>query len=345
MIKNIANVGILSLLTLSGCVTDYAIHAPKEYIEVIVEVEVPVEDTGDHGWEGEVWVDHFYQSSVMDGIDILWVIDTSGSMNIHNTRLLLGIESMINVLNTLPISTQWRLAIMSADATKTDTEAQFPLTLGSDVVDATNMFNSMNTGGYEEGFDASYEYIVNNPYSNTWMRNDAALLIVFVSDEPEQSSGFADGADYVNWLNSLGRPQVFVASIVNLIPADSICNGSMSNVGTDYIDAANLLSGVVVDICSDDWSPGVTDAANQLEPVLERELTHTPIPESIAVFVDGQVYDNSLWYYDSSINSVIFTDVDAAGELIGPPANSLVEIGYVYEPRESDTGDTGDTGN
>ena len=321
--------------------TDYAMHAPKEYIEVIVEVEVPVDD----GWYGEVWVDHFYQSATMDGIDILWVIDTSGSMVTFNTRLLLGIESMMNSLNTLPATTQWRLAIISADSSKSVNETQFPLTYGSDVVDATNMFNNILSGGYEEGFDASYEYMINNSYSNTWMRNDAALLIVFVSDEPEQSSGFTDGADYINWLSSLGRPQTYVASIVNLKPVDSICNGGATNVGTDYIDAANLTSGVVVDICSEDWSPGVQDASNQLEPVLEYPLTHSPVEESIKVFVNGEVYDNSLWYYESSINSIIFTETDSSGSLVGPPASSLVEVGYVYESEEVDTGDTGDTGN
>ena len=328
------------LLTLSGCVTDYSIHAPKEYIEVIVEVEVPVEE----GWSGEVWVDHFYQSATMNGIDILWVIDRSGSMATFNARLLLGVESMMNVLNGLPPTTQWRLAMMAADATKSVNETQFPLTYGSDIVDATDMLNAVIAGGYEEGFDASYEYIINNPYSSTWMRNDAALLIVFVSDEPEQSSGFSDGADYVSWIQSLGRPQVYLASIVNLKPADSICNGGSTNVGTDYIDAANLLGGVVVDICSEDWSPGVNDAANQLEPVLEWPLTHTPIPESVNVFLDGLPYDSTLWYYEPTINSVIFTAVDTSGELVGPPASGLIEIGYVYEPSEIEL-DTGDTGN
>ena len=312
-------------------------HAPKEYIEVVVEVEVPSED----GWYGDVWVDHFYQSATMNGIDILWIIDRSGSMATHNTRLLLGIESMLNVLNGLPVTTQWRLAMMSADSTKSVNELQFPLTYGADIVDATDMFNATLMGGYEEGFDASYEYIVNNSYSNTWMRNDAALLIVFVSDEAEQSSGFTSGSDYVSWLSSLGRPQVYVSSIVNINPTYSICNGSMTNVGTDYIDATNILGGVVVDICSEDWSPGMTDAANQLEPVIEYKLTHSPVPESIEVFVDGQKYDKTLWYYESSINSVIFTEMDTTGITVGPPPSTLVEIGYVYESIEGDTGDTG----
>lgn len=337
MNKSIANVALLTLLSFTGCVTDYGIHAPKEYIEVVVEVEVPAED----GWSGDVWVDHFYQSATMNGIDILWVIDRSGSMSTHNTRLLLGIESMLNVLNSLPMTTQWRLAMMSADGTKSINEVQFPLTYGADIIDATNMFNATLKGGYEEGFDASYEYITNNAYSSTWMRNDAALLIVFVSDEQEQSSGFTGASDYVSWLSSLGRPQVYVSSIVNINPTYSICNGSMTNVGADYIDATNLLGGVVVDICSEDWSAGMTDAANQLEPVIEYELTHEPIPESIEVFVNGQVYDNSLWYYEGTINSVIFTETDASGAIVGPPASTLVEIGYVYESDEGDTGDTG----
>lgn len=327
-------------LTLAGCVTDYSIHAPKEYVEVIVEVEVPADD----GWSGEVWIDHFYQSATMDGIDILWVIDTSGSMNTHNTRLLAGIESMLNVLNGLPTTTQWRLAMMSADPTRSINETQFPLTYGSDVIDASNMFNAIITGGYERGFDASYEYITGNPYASTWMRPDAALLIVFVSDEAEQSLGFIGATDYTGWLQSLGRPQTYVASIVNLNPADSLCNGSMINVGTDYIDAANIMGGTIVDICSEDWSPGVTDATNQLEPVLEWPLTHTPIPESVAVFIDGVPYDSALWYYEPSINSIIFSETDSSGEIIGPPPSSLVEIGYVYEPLEIDL-DTGDTGN
>ena len=87
----------------------------------------------------------------------------------------------------------------------------------------------------------------------------------------------------------------------------------------------------------------MTDASTQLEPVLEFELTHTPIVESIKVFVDGLEYDPALWYYEPSINHIIFTEVDASGDLIGPPASSLVEVGYVYEEVE-ELGDTGDTG-
>ena len=47
-------------------------------IPVIKEVEVLVEDTDDDA--ADVWVEHFNQPMSVNGVDILWVIDPSGSM-------------------------------------------------------------------------------------------------------------------------------------------------------------------------------------------------------------------------------------------------------------------------
>ena len=108
-------------LFVSSCGNDYAIVAPERivYVEVEVPVEVPVPEPE----PGDVWVDHFYQSSVMDGIDIIWVIDRSGSMNQHQTRLLNGIDAMMTALP----ATNWRLVIISADEAYASAEQLFPL--------------------------------------------------------------------------------------------------------------------------------------------------------------------------------------------------------------------------
>jgi len=328
-------------LVITSCTTDYAIYGGEtEYI--YVEVEVLVEDTAPpvDPEPGEVWVDHFYQSSVMDGIDILWVIDRSGSMNTHQTRLLDGIAAMMTALP----ATNWRLAMLSADGSYASTETLFPLLPGDTLADAETMYNAIGNGQREEGFDAAYEYITNNSYAATWMRNDAALLVVFVSDEEEQGTNFSSAIDFVHWY-SLVRDYVFLASIVNFDPAVSTCNGSSINVGDRYMEATNLLSGTVVDICSEDWTPGVAEAAVEMEPKTEIELTHLPIEETIRVFTDGALYDSANWYYEPSINTVIFTETDAtSGELTGPPPNTLVEVGYVIEKYNEESSDTGDTG-
>ena len=324
--------------TLSGCWTDYSISSTREPDTVYVEVEVPVyievevEVPGEP--MGDIWVDSFNQPRSVDGVDILWIIDTSGSMYRYEPELLLGIEAM---LNALPPS-GWRLALMSNDPAKAAIEAQFPLVPGDDIDDAIDMYNAMGTGGREEGFDAAYEYITNNPYATTWMRNDAALLIVFVSDEEEQSDQYMiNVSDFTSWYGSLrGGYSTYVSSIVNVAAADSVCPSPPTaiNIGDRYMDATNYFSGIIVDICDADWSAGVTDASVMIEPHEEWPLTYQAIESTIRVFIDTILQPDTDWSYDATTNSVLFSVI--------PPGGAHVEIGYIIDPASVDTGDTGD---
>tara|TARA_Y100001938_G_C8095476_1_gene437887 strand:- start:2093 stop:3103 length:1011 start_codon:yes stop_codon:yes gene_type:complete len=332
--NTLAKLFMLVTLAVTGC-SDYTImsaHGPTEtvYVEVPGETEY-VEVPGETEY-GEIWVDHFVQPLSVDGVDILWVIDTSGSMGVYQDELLAGIEAM---MLALPPS-GWRLAMMSNDPLAASTEAQFPLVPGDDIEDAIGMLNAMNTGHLEEGFDATYEYMVNNPYAATWMRSDAALLVVYVSDEEEQSDDhFPVVDDFLVWYGSQRNGSAFLSSIVNVEQADSVCPSapSLINIGDRYMEATNYFGGVIVDICSEDWSPGVTDASAQIEPHESWELTHVPTHvDTIRVFWDG--VPNWDWYYEPSDNTVQFTVV--------PDGNVLVEMGYHYEPPEEDE-DTGDT--
>tara|TARA_A100001515_G_scaffold104830_1_gene85525 strand:+ start:8556 stop:9587 length:1032 start_codon:yes stop_codon:yes gene_type:complete len=334
----------VAMLLLAGSVvgcSDYAITARYAETETVY-VEVPgeteyVEIPGETDY-GEIWVDHFVQPASVDGVDILWVIDTSGSMYQYEPDLLLGIEAM---MNALPES-GWRLAMMSNDPVAALGESQFPLVPGDDIADAIDMYNAMGTGHREEGFDAVYEYIQNNSYASTWLRPDAALLVVFVSDEEEQSDDYMiDVVDFTNWFGALRGGSAFVASVVNVEQADSVCASppSIINIGDRYIEATNYFGGVIVDICDEDWAPGVTDASNSVEPHEYWDLTHIPSHEdTIRVFHNGVL--NWDWVFDPATNSVEFTVI--------PGANVLVEIAYHYEPVEDgdddDSADTGDTG-
>tara|TARA_E500000331_G_scaffold355651_2_gene411723 strand:- start:1162 stop:2187 length:1026 start_codon:yes stop_codon:yes gene_type:complete len=322
-----------------GC-SDYTImssHGPTEtvYVEIPGTTEY-VEVPGDTEY-GEIWVDHFTQPLSVDGVDILWVIDTSGSMNRYDPQLMLGIEAMINALP----ESGWRLAMLSNDPAKASIEAQFPLVPGDDIVDAMDMYSAMGRGHREEGFDSAYEYIVNNPYAATWMRPDAALLVVFVSDEEDQSDAhFPVVDDFITWYGNQRGGSVFLSSINNLEEAESVCTipASSIDIGDRYMEATNYFGGVVVDICSEDWSPGVADASAQIEPHESWELTYVPShTDTIRVFQDGAL--NWDWYYEPADNTVQFTVI--------PAGNVLVEIAYHYEfdaGDDDDSGDTGDTG-
>ena len=302
------------------------VPGPTEYIEVpeYIEVEVPV----DHG---EIWIDSFTQPMSVDGIDILWVIDRSGSMSRYNAELLAGIEAMLGALPTA----DWRLVMINADPDHSVNSTIFPLVPGDDAADAAAMLATLSSAYKEEGFNSVYEYITNNPYSSTWLRPDAGLLVVFVSDEEEQSDiEYPTVAEFMSWYQMQRMGSVFMASVVNQDPSTSLCSypPNIRDVGNRYMDATGLLSGTVVDICDEDWAPGVTDATQSIDPYESLKLTHLPEDvNDIRVFINGTL--NHDWYYSLTDNTVYFTVIPSAGD--------LVEIGYLYIPTPEDTGDTG----
>ena len=318
--------------TITETVTETETIVEEVEVPVYIEVEVPVY-IGDTAVDdpGLIWVDSFTQPNTVDGIDILWIIDTSGSMRRFDAQLLLGIETMLTALPP----TSWRLVMMSNYPVRAVAESQFPLVPGDDILDAEAMYSAMGRGGMEEGFDATYEYIINNSYSATWMRPDAGLLVVFVSDEQEQSNDhFVDVSDFVSWYGGLRGGSVFLASIVNHDTTESLCTFvSPIDVGTRYMDATNAFGGNIIDICAEDWTAGVADAAASVEPHESWTLTHTAIADSVRVFMNG-ILSTSGWIYSVTDNTVYFTDV--------PSGSTLVEIGYrYYETADTDSADTG----
>ena len=118
----------------------------------IVEVEVYVPDTSE---PDPIWVDSFVQPHASAGVDIIWVIDPSGSMNSHRTRLLQGISDMMGALPQV----NWRLAIISADYQRSLQHQDFPLLPGDTAGDAQAMYTAAVTGYLEAGMYAVYNRI------------------------------------------------------------------------------------------------------------------------------------------------------------------------------------------
>ena len=321
------------VLFLMGCtdallsqtiVEDHYIY--PSYYNVYVETDTAivteyVADTSEEFYP--IWVDSAVQPSMSNGIDIIWVIDPSGSMNDDKPRILSGITAMIEAL---PLNVAWRLAIISADDNVSKLSTDFPLLPGDGAQEAQAMYNSAVSGYWEEGFAALTGYIEENSFSSSWLRSDAALLVVFVSDEDDQSQMYPLTLDFALWYENL-RSSVHVASINHLDPAVSLCNTRTTDIGHRYMEAANYFNGQIIDICSSDWSAGVQDATAQVQPFTSITLSHEPVyDDQIFVFVDGAVWPH--WAYDISNNEVKFTVV--------PPEASLIEIAYYYD--DQDTG-------
>lgn len=310
---------MLVLLFIMSCMSDGMLTYEKE-VEVYVEVESECEVIEDTDYDfSDLWVDSFVQIRSLDGVDIFWVIDPSGSMFDDQPAILAGIQLM---MSSLP-AVGWRLMIIPSDYREVTNLISFPIVPGDTIADVEAMYNDHVNGNYEAGFDAVIEYIDFNQYANTWLRDDAALLIVFVSDENDQSrEHVANEFEFINWA-LMQRSHTFVASIINLPNDVSECtsNVPMQNVGERYINATNYFGGNIVDICSEDWSAGVAQAADQVVPYEWIDLTHVPLdPNWIYVYIDGIL--NRDWTYDATLNRVEFTVI--------PTGNSLVEVVYNY---------------
>ncbi len=300
------------LLLASACTeTDYGLvigTIEKETVTEYVEVEPEI----------EIWVDSFTQVGAFDDMDILWVIDGSCSMISHHPQLVKGVEAM---MGNLPGDVNWRLKMITAgDSTWITQSNLFPLTRGDDIDDAIYMLNDLPSDGGEAGFGAVKNYVETDTYAQTWMRPDAALLTVFVSDEPEQSG--IDVSDFIWWYENR-RTTGFMASIVNLPEAESVCpfTTGPTHIGQEYIDATEHFNGAVVDICNPDWATAVEDATQEIEPYEDYELQHIPYKNTIAVFVNQEPFYE--WHYNSWENRIYFDEL--------PEEGALVEMAYAVK--------------
>ena len=287
---------------------DYVIHGQGEKEYIVTEPDA------------DIWIQSFTQPADYDHIDILWVIDGSCSMMQHKSSLLTGIEVM---MNSLPTDVNWRLKmITTGDGRAVPQPQTFPLTRGDTIQDALDMYNALPPDGMEKGFSAIFNYITLDAYAQTWLRPDAALLAVIVSDEEEQSTMSA--VDFQAWYQGI-RPNTFLSFIGNVQAKDSVCAFAPrpADVGMKYMNAVNYFLGTIVDICESDWSPGVEDATQKIEPFDEIELDHEPYKKTIAVFEDGAPMDTAKWTYIEADNLIEFDPI--------PPNGALVEVSYAVK--------------
>ena len=294
------------------------VEVEKEVIvEVEVEVEKEVEVEVEVPEQYPVWSQTYIQPTHGNGVDILWVIDPSGSMVAHHSQVLLGIQQM---LLALPTNVNWRLEIIPGDPNHAYGLSSFPVLPGDSFSVVSSHLSNNITGHYEKGFDSVKKYVQNNADAQNWMRPDAALLIVFVSDEDDQSS--ISSYEFITWA-SIVRSEVFVASIVNVDAASSLCTGYYSSIdiGTNYMDVTNHFGGPIIDICDTDWSSGVSQVAQQVQLIEEIVLDFVPVSSShIEVFVDNVLYPD--WTWDEPNNKIIFSAT--------PPEGSMITVSYNY---------------
>ena len=246
-------------------------------------------------------------------IDIIFVIDNSGSMTSFQQAVANNINIFMSVFVTL--SVDYQIGVITTDSPDfigqvvTPSNPNPEAALSNQIGVVAGIFGSGNEEGIEMAYKATQHGGDAGPGGN-FLREDAGLVLVFVSDEQDWSN-LVTWTDLANYLNILkGDPsRIIVHSVIGDYPNGcSVSNGPHTRhieYGAHYYDITKYYNGISYSICTNTWGQQMQSMAQNSVMSSEYELGKTGVIEdSIEITVDG--VPNTEWYYDGSSNSVSF---------------------------------------
>jgi len=259
--------------------------------------------------------ENFAQSaSPSKKLDVVWVIDNSGSMADEQISLGENFSAFINDFILKDID--FKMAITTTDASSAAKKGR--LVAGSDIKltsqkakenelqfkeDFKNLVYVGTSGsGVEKGLEASEGFM--QKYASSFLRPDAYLAVVIISDEEDQSSKTA--AEYANFLKSMKASAglVKVYSIVDVNLTNSKSTAGLTSGYARYKAVSDLTSGSVANI-RDDFYRTLDDMGGTIMNLLDSfALAHPAKADSVRVYVNG--VETSSYSFDAASNAIKF---------------------------------------
>jgi len=265
----------------------------------------------------EQWYSENHIQEEIPVLDILWVVDDSGSMNRFQTNLSNNIGLFIQAF--IATGADYHMGVI------TTTHSTIGRIISNATVDPeTTIANEVLVGirgsGNEFGLAKSVEAL-STPLSagpgSAFFRNNATLIVIYVSDEPDRGAYWGNHITFFDNIKPLGQ---FTPYAVIGEPPDGcqIDQWMRAEYGGGYWDIVDYYGGDWYSICSTDWGVQLEDMANSMAGRRDYELgEEDPIESTIVITVNGQVVNE--WDYDPATNSITFRSghVPEAGQVIG----------------------------
>ena len=308
--------------------SDYSILEILSNDPISEAIELEINSSGIYS---ETIKDSFAQSEI-NKVDILFVIDNSGSMSMFQMELASNMNTFMSVYSSMYID--YQIAAITTDRY---------MLQGSGIVtsfdpDPVGSFSSIITNigvygsGMERGLEMSYEALSTNQSAgpgSAFLRQDASLVIVYVSDERDYSHYYNSNnwSTYVSYFDTLKSDPSMIISHAVVGDYPSGCQWTNGNYnryiefGAGYYDVTQYYGGNLYSICAPDWGQQMQSMAYASMPVLSYTLSEDGVIEdTISVTVEGQLnYD---WSFNSSENTIEFEIEDA------PEQGEVIEVEY-----------------
>lgn len=238
-------------------------------------------------------VDYLENRPRSDILDILVVVDNSGSMAEEQTNLSTKLAPLLSFVQ----NADWRIHVVTTSTSCPST------TINKTDVDAAQRFARavlVGTNGdpNERGVKMAREALENPCQGTTWLRPNSNLAILILSDEDNCSDGAGcngegawSSANYLyDYLATIRNPGIN-ARVYGILfhPTMNMCSGAGSQAH-QYADLIARTGGVWGSICQADFTTtlqGVSqNAATLIAPIIS--LGNDPVAGSLTVTVDGQ---------------------------------------------------------
>lgn len=273
-----------------------------------------------------VQVERFVQAP-LPAVDLLFVVDGTGSMAQEIDALQAGITDLVASLDGLELD--WHLGVVSADA-----DAPWsgwllgsPYVLTSAHPDPVGAFaerlpRDLELG--EQGLAAAVLALEEGEASGAnagFFRPDARLNVVFVSDADDHSAGDATAA-FLEAL-ALRAPEATASALVGDVPGGCTSDNGSAQAGERYASVVEATGGQLGSICSATFSDLLADLGSSSFSLPYRFTLRTAPVENVTVTIDGVPTDA----FSVDGLDLVFEEP--------PPSGSRIEVRYVVREEEA----------
>jgi hypothetical protein len=263
--------------------------------------------------------EHFTAGEAVNAVDILFVVDNSGSMADDQQQLADNFEAFFadaladgqHDFNVGVTTTDVLLIDAAAGSLVGSVPILTPSTPRLEAEFANNVLVGIEGAGVELGLEATR--LALDPSLNVgFVRREAALSVVFVADEDD------NGGDPLSAPPELLRsPDEYVAILRslkggNLSNTPILVSGAITPGSPRYEAVIDAFNGSTIDIAAPDWGPQLARfGVDTFSLSRTFVLAGTTDQSSISVSIDGQ--QTSAWTWDPSRNAVVLDDNAPSG--------------------------------
>ena len=265
----------------------------------------------------EQWFSENHIQEEIPVLDILWVVDDSGSMNRFQTNLANNVGLFVQAF--IATGADYHMAVITTTHSMigqiiSSATANPELAIANEVL--VGIVGAGNEYGLQKSVDALSSPNSAGPGS-AFFRTDASLVVIYVSDEPDRGGYWGNHISFFDNIKPIGQFTPY--AVIGEPPAGcQIDTWMRAEYGAGYWDIVNHYGGDWYSICSTDWGVQLEAMANSLAGRRTYDLAEDdPIESTIVVTVNGQVMTE--WDYDSGTNAIRFRDgyIPDPGQVIG----------------------------